>query len=76
MARQSVRAPGKGDEMKTPEDLANEHWDWVEGFWESLPDENKKYLVTIEYLYKTAFIHGFKHGWRGAKSIVEGELGR
>lgn len=41
--------------------LAENHWDWVQGFINTLDsfgfDED-----TLKYIYETAFIHGFKHG--------------
>lgn len=43
------------------EKLAQEHWDWIEGLWESMPDDMVFGVSTTEYLYKTAFVHGFKH---------------
>lgn len=52
----------KGGQMKTPEEIATEHWEWIEGLFESLPDDAVFGISTTEYLYKTAFIHGFKHG--------------
>jgi hypothetical protein len=50
--------------MKTEEQIikmAHEHWNWIEGLWDSLPEEAVFGLATTEYLYKTAFIHGYKH---------------
>ena len=34
--------------MKTPEELAEEHWEWLQRL--------------LERVYKDAFIHGYKHG--------------
>ena len=48
--------------METPTELADEYWEWLEGLWESLPDGATFEITTIEYLYKTAFVHGYKHG--------------
>ena len=42
------------------ETLADEHWIWIKGLLETVPDSNVC-LSTMEYLYKTAFIHGWKH---------------
>ncbi len=43
------------------EEMADAHWKWLNGFMETLSscgfDEE-----TLEYVYKTAFVHGFKHG--------------
>ena len=53
--------------MKTPEELADEHWEWIEGLLGSLPyDLLDVGVITLEYLYKTAFIHGYKHAIKGA----------
>jgi hypothetical protein len=41
--------------------IANAHWAWIEGMLESMPDSNVWSLSTMEYLYKTAFIHGWNH---------------
>ena len=50
-------------EKESTEKLANEHWQWVEDLFNSLPDGSAVCgIATIEYLYKTAFIHGYKHG--------------
>ena len=48
--------------------MAQDHWDWIEGMWKSLPDETVFAVSTTEYLYKTAFIHGYKHALKGDKS--------
>lgn len=40
---------------KTPEQLAEEHWTWLESLLVLI-------FAVIRYLYKTAFIHGMKHG--------------
>lgn len=55
--------------------LAENHWDYVKGVIEN---ENAgtheitmtviDYLRTIEYHYKTAMIHGYKHGVQDAQS--------
>lgn len=41
--------------------LANEHWNWLNGLLDSIGDIDDKKL--IEYVYKTAFIHGAKHAF-------------
>jgi len=41
--------------------MADEHWKWIEGLWESMPDDTGFGLSATEYLYKTAFMHGWKH---------------
>jgi len=54
--------------MKTPKDLANEHWKWVEGLLDLLKYEDIDFdMLTNEYLYTTAFIHGYKHGYEQAQ---------
>jgi len=47
--------------MDNIEKLANKHWNWIEGLLDSLPDGEVFGIETTEYLYKTAFIHGYKH---------------
>ena len=41
--------------------LAEGHWEWVKGLLKSLPEEASPGSRTLEYLYKTAFLHGWKH---------------
>jgi len=41
--------------------IAEKHWAWVEGLWQSMPDDTVFGLEATEYLYKTAFVHGWKH---------------
>ena len=41
--------------------IAEKHWKWIEGLWESLPGDSTFGISTTEYLYKTAFVHGYKH---------------
>ena len=55
--------------MKTPEQLADEHWNYVRGVIEQENDRVEfmvlslnDYIAKIEYHFKTALIHGFKHG--------------
>ena len=42
--------------------IAEEHWKFIEGLWDSMPDDACFGVTTTEYLYKTAFLHGWKHG--------------
>ena len=51
-----------GEVLEIIENLAQQHWDWIEGLWESMPDNAVFGVSTTEYLYKSAFIHGYKHG--------------
>lgn len=46
--------------QKSPEELADEHWEWVVGLLDMI--KGQVGYDTCEYLYKTAFAHGFKHG--------------
>ena len=46
---------------KTMETIAEEHWEWLEGLWNSFLGEVVFDMSTVEYLYKTAFVHGWKH---------------
>jgi hypothetical protein len=51
--------------MKTLEEMADEHWKWIEGLFETRNKGDKITIVeipTAAYLYKTAFTHGYKHG--------------
>jgi hypothetical protein len=42
--------------------LASDHWEYVKGCLINTPEGLKENLEKIiEYHYKTAFIHGFKH---------------
>ena len=46
--------------MKTPEKLAREHWAWS-GALLGLCGISDEEMQREEYLYRTAFIHGYKH---------------
>jgi len=59
--------------MKTPKELADQHWTWVEGLWESLPIDATFGITTMEYIYKTAMIHGYKHGYEDAMKEKGGQ---
>jgi hypothetical protein len=52
----------EGGEMteKEVKTLADDHWKWLGGLLACLKDQNFT-SITVEYLYKTAFIHGWKH---------------
>lgn len=43
------------------ERLADAHWEYVKGLLE-LYCKDAKIMESTEYHYKTAFIHGYKHG--------------
>lgn len=47
--------------MKTPHELAQEHWDWVGELLVLLGVEGEN-LALSRYLFTTAIEHGFKHG--------------
>jgi len=47
--------------MKDIKQLANEHWNWVSKLLKLLTNANIN-MEVVEYLYKTALIHGYKHG--------------
>ena len=58
----------KGQEVKFDviflsydEPLAEEHWKWIEELWAAMPEGTVFGLEATEYLYKTAFVHGWKH---------------
>lgn len=50
--------------------LAIDHWDWLEPLLLML-DEKPANIGAMEYLYKTAFIHGYKHGQEDSKNGEE-----
>lgn len=41
-------------------EIADKHWRWIEGLFESI-DDTVIGISAVEYLYKTAFYHGWKH---------------
>ena len=45
--------------MKTPEQLADEHWSWLHPVLELTGVVE---IELIKYLFTTAMIHGYKHG--------------
>lgn len=57
--------------------LTNDHWEWLKGLltnlgqdWCDALDVGEPKLSgmnTLEYCYKTAMAHGYKHGWVDAK---------
>ena len=51
--------------MKTPEQLAIEHWEWIDGLLSKMQNSLLTSPIVygvLKYLYTTAFIHGYKHG--------------
>ena len=62
--------------MATKEEIikvAHEHWNWIEGLAELFLDVDEKEMKIREYLYKTAFMHGYKHGVQSVKDD-DGEI--
>ncbi len=48
---------------KTIEEMSDEHWEFVVGILvRANLDANTEGMALIEYLYKQAIIHGYKHG--------------
>ena len=43
-------------------ELADKHWEYLGGVLMLISGHNKEQIATIQYHYKTAFIHGYKHG--------------
>lgn len=41
--------------------IAEAHWVFIEKLFFSLPDDANYGMSTVEFLYKEAFIHGWKH---------------
>ena len=52
--------------MKDAEKLAKEHWEWIHGLLKSI-NELEFELAMLEYVYTTAFVHGYKHGQEAKK---------
>ena len=53
----------------TPLDmLINNHWAWMEGFVKTLDREVFR-KEALEYIYKTAFKHGYKHALESSKDL-------
>ena len=53
--------------MRDPKILADEHWQWLQGLYDSLPSPVDFNVSAVEYLYKTAFVHGYKHAIENIK---------
>lgn len=47
--------------MNHPEILANEHWKYVKELLDAHCEDDEN-IERIGFHYKTAFIHGYKHG--------------
>jgi hypothetical protein len=48
-------------DFKEP-DMADEHWEWLSGLLNAMDVSKSQMIAAVAYLYKTAFIHGYKHG--------------
>ena len=49
--------------MKTSKELADEHYKYVDGLLRIVyPEITQTLLDIVEYVYKSTFIHGYKHG--------------
>jgi len=46
--------------------LIDDHYNWLEGLLKAMDYETYN-IDTIRYLYKTAMIHGYKHGYEDRK---------
>ena len=56
------------DDMKK---VTDNHWKWVKGLMDTLPIRNLLSIESMEYLYKTAFEHGWKHALKSnSRTIV------
>jgi len=61
------------ERMEDPKKLADEHWDYVKAMLEVEMREDdfissrELYLEAAGFHYKTAMIHGYKHGYEAAK---------
>lgn len=44
---------------KTPKQMAEEHWDWLESILEL---QHRNYMVLLRKVAMDEFVHGFKHG--------------
>lgn len=51
--------------MEGVEKLIDDHWEYVKGVLESYKEDLD--IGEIAFHYKTAFLHGYKHGWDDAK---------
>ena len=52
--------------MKVLEDLIDEHWAYIKALLKAHGESDDSIRV-IEFHYKTAFTHGFKHGKESKK---------
>ena len=52
---------------KTAEELADEHWDTYVRVVVEVHEEDEDVIMKIGVHYRTAFVHGFKHGVESVK---------
>ena len=48
--------------------LAREHWEYLSELITIIDPDNSLHIGLLSYLYRTAFVHGYKHcndEWRG-----------
>jgi Holliday junction resolvase RusA-like endonuclease len=73
--RGSIEIRGRCSLETETEKLAAAHWDFVGGLLETVtarrPVGGYSYDV-VEYIFKTAFVHGFKHGVESAEVTRKG----
>lgn len=58
--------------METPEELANQHWSYVEKVLQTA-GENPEIIEKIKMHYIESFKHGFKHGRESYGRELNGE---
>ena len=57
----------KDDNMIDIERMADKHWKWISGLLAALERDTCNFPIeALEYLYTTAMIHGYWHGWEDA----------
>lgn len=49
------------------EKLAVDHWNYINGLYKILGIKSEKQIMELAFHYKTAFMHGFKHGIQSMK---------
>ena len=61
------------DQISPEKKLANDHWGYIESLLEAHHVLNTT-IELIEFHYKSAFIHGFKHGVESMEEMDRGML--
>lgn len=54
-------------------DLAKDHWQWTEGLISRIDTNGVFTIEALEYIYLTAFDHGFKHGYKAYEEEMQAE---